>query len=66
MVNTCPHTHTHTYTHISLAEKTIKEMKYDTRNTRLIYNMEEVKGINGMKEKQKTVSNRKERVRWQI
>ena len=41
-------------------------MKYDTRNTRLIYNMEEVKGINGMKEKQKTVSNRKERVRWQI
>ena len=60
------HTHTHTYTHISLAEKTIKEMKYDTRNTRLIYNMEEVKGIKGMKEKQKTVSNRKERVRWQI
>ena len=35
-------------------------MKYDTRNTRLIYNMEEVKGIKEMKKKQKTVSNRKE------
>ena len=37
-------------------------MKYDTRNTRLIYNMEELKGIREMKKKkkQKTVSNRKE------
>ena len=26
-------------------------MKYDTRNTRLIYNMEEVKGIKEMKKK---------------
>lgn len=51
------------HTHISLAEKTIKEMKYYTGNTRLIYDMEEVKGIKGMKKKQKTVSNRKERVR---
>ena len=43
-------------------------MKCDTRNTRLVYNMEEVKGIKGMKKKkkQKTVSNRKERIRWQI
>ena len=28
-------------------------MKCDTRNTRLIYNMEEVKGIKGMKKKKK-------------
>lgn len=39
------------HTHISLAEKTIKEMKYYTGNTRLIYDMEEVKGIKGMKKK---------------
>ena len=26
-------------------------MKYDTRNTRLIYNMEELKGIREMKKK---------------
>ena len=36
-------------------------MKCDTRNTRLIYNMEEVKGIKGMKKKKKTENSFKQK-----
>ena len=36
-------------------------MKYDTRNTRLIYNMEELKGIREMKKKKKTENSFKQK-----